>query len=258
MGGVEDMGRSVFDTVGGVVQTLSSVSVMLQSTLFALQNSVQAVLSVANQFGHLRTNIIQMCITTIRIVKKYYRKLLYLFRLKNGANGADALWSEAAAQHADSQNGGGGGNIVLWLAIVVGTPYVMWSLIKGILAADTKGKLAADTHTGGAEWEQGCGEHYMGEALYDYKATKNDELTLKCGDRMYIAPKHKQPSVKGWLLAACGGKKGMVPANYVKVTGKGGMDNDDSGGSDSSTAASEEGKDEGDNKSSAGSCCKAK
>ena len=256
MGGVEDMGRSVFDTVGGVVQTLSSVSVMLQSTLFALQNSVQAVLSVANQFGHLRTNIIQMCIATIRIVKKYYRKLLYLFRLKQGASGADALWSEVAAQHADSQSGGGGGNIVLWLAIVVCTPYVMWSLIKGILAADTKGKLATDT--GASGWEKGSGEHYMGEALYDYKATKNDELTLTCGDLIYIAPKHIQPSVKGWLLAACGGKKGMVPANYVKVTGKGRLENVDAGSDGGSVAASEGGKDEGDNKSSAGSCCKAK
>ena len=205
MGGVEDVGRSVFETVGGVVHTLSSVSVMLQSTLFAVQNSVQAVLSVAHQFGHLRNHIIEMCIKTIRIVKHYYRKLLYLFRLRKGAN-ADALWSDAAAQHAASQNGHG---IILWFAVVFGVPYFMWNLVKSILAADRN------------EWVRGKGEHYVAEVNYDYKATKNDELSVRCGDRIFIAPKHKQPVEKGWILASVNDRKGLVPANYIKVIGKG-------------------------------------
>lgn len=45
LGGVEDVTQSAFESVGSVIQVFSSVSMMLESTLFALQNSVRAVVS---------------------------------------------------------------------------------------------------------------------------------------------------------------------------------------------------------------------
>ncbi|CAI2301656.1 unnamed protein product [Caenorhabditis sp. 36 PRJEB53466] len=49
-------------------------------------------------------------------------------------------------------------------------------------------------------------------ALYDFQARSDQELTLSEGDLMYVSD--EQPN-KDWFEASIGGKKGLVPANYV-------------------------------------------
>ncbi len=64
----------------------------------------------------------------------------------------------------------------------------------------------------------GESEHFEAQAIYDFDPENNDELPIQNGDLLRIAPKHKQPQVRGWLLATVDGNAtGLVPANYVKV-----------------------------------------
>ncbi|CAI4227630.1 unnamed protein product [Auanema sp. JU1783] len=49
-------------------------------------------------------------------------------------------------------------------------------------------------------------------ALYDYVARSTQEMSFNEGDLLYVSDKGPN---EDWLPATCGGKKGLVPANYV-------------------------------------------
>lgn len=49
-------------------------------------------------------------------------------------------------------------------------------------------------------------------ALYDYEATKDDELTLKEGDTVEVISKQAD----GWWEGSTGGRRGVFPSNYVE------------------------------------------
>ncbi|VDL84092.1 unnamed protein product [Nippostrongylus brasiliensis] len=49
-------------------------------------------------------------------------------------------------------------------------------------------------------------------ALYDYEARSEQEMTFAEGDLLYVGDRGPNDD---WLPATCGGKKGLVPANYV-------------------------------------------
>lgn len=43
-------------------------------------------------------------------------------------------------------------------------------------------------------------------------------MSFRAGDILQLAPKGKQPRIRGWLLGTADGlNEGVVPANYVKV-----------------------------------------
>ncbi|PIO75449.1 SH3 domain protein [Teladorsagia circumcincta] len=48
-------------------------------------------------------------------------------------------------------------------------------------------------------------------ALYDYEARSDQEMSFAEGDLLYVSDSGPNDD---WLPAACGGKKGLVPANY--------------------------------------------
>ena len=70
-----------------------------------------------------------------------------------------------------------------------------------------------------AAWSHGVGEHYVGKAEFDFRATSADELSFEKDDLLKVAPRHLQEaSPKGWYLASKNGKDvGFVPANHVEI-----------------------------------------
>ena len=43
-------------------------------------------------------------------------------------------------------------------------------------------------------------------------------MSFRAGEILRLAPKGKQPRIRGWLLGTVdGSNEGVVPANYVKV-----------------------------------------
>ena len=64
----------------------------------------------------------------------------------------------------------------------------------------------------------GEGDHVIARAEYDFDGENDEELSFRAGDILRLAPKGKQPRIRGWLLGSLdGSSEGIVPANYVKV-----------------------------------------
>ncbi|XP_057313797.1 peroxisomal membrane protein PEX13-like [Hydractinia symbiolongicarpus] len=208
LGGVEDVTQSAFESVGSVIQAFSSVSMMLESTLFALQHSVRAIVSVADQFSHLRLHLLTSCISMLRTIKYYFNKLMVLFHVRNKQTD-ESIWKEVM-QGANSTGDTKQWPVVLFFAIVVGTPWLMWKLLRNVVS----------TQDVNSKWQKGVGEHYLAEVKFSFSAENRDELSITCGDIIRIAPKNKQPRVRGWILASDGENQGIVPANYITILGK--------------------------------------
>lgn len=74
----EDSTRSTFANVESIVRAFSSIAMMLDNTFFAMTSSFRAVLSVAENFGRLRSVFGQIwySINLFRLLKWLYRKLM--------------------------------------------------------------------------------------------------------------------------------------------------------------------------------------
>ena len=58
----------------------------------------------------------------------------------------------------------------------------------------------------------------LARAEFDFDADNDEELSFCAGNMLRLAPKDRQPRVKGWILASLdGSSEGLIPANYVKV-----------------------------------------
>ena len=57
----------------------------------------------------------------------------------------------------------------------------------------------------------------MAEVKFPFVARSRDEMSLSKNTIIRLAPKGRQPNIKGWLLASDGENQGLVPANYIKV-----------------------------------------
>ena len=67
----------------------------------------------------------------------------------------------------------------------------------------------------------GEGDHVIARAEYDFDGEGEEELSFRAGNILRLAPKGKQPRIRGWLLGTVDGStEGIVPANYVKVCGE--------------------------------------
>lgn len=80
----EQHSRQAFQFVETFVQTFTSISAMLESSLAAVYNSFRAVVGVADQFSRLKSHF-QHVITTLaifRTLKWMLRKILVLLRIK--------------------------------------------------------------------------------------------------------------------------------------------------------------------------------
>lgn len=57
--------------------------------------------------------------------------------------------------------------------------------------------------------------------MYDFTAVSNEELSLKTGQKIWLAPRSLQSkSMPGWWIATDNRNVGLVPANYVIIVGQ--------------------------------------
>lgn len=57
--------------------------------------------------------------------------------------------------------------------------------------------------------------------MYDFAAISNEELNLKAGQKIFLAPRSLQSkSIPGWWIATDNRNVGLVPANYVTIVGQ--------------------------------------
>lgn len=71
------------------------------------------------------------------------------------------------------------------------------------------------------EWFKKNEPVYTATASYDFAATSSEELSLKAGQKIWLAPKSLQPRDNpGWWKATDSVNVGLIPSSYVKVVGQ--------------------------------------
>lgn len=76
---VEESTRPTFHLIETILHTFSSMTMLLESTYFALTNSFRAILNVAENIGKLRSTLNQLFSTfaLIKFLKWLYKKIIY-------------------------------------------------------------------------------------------------------------------------------------------------------------------------------------
>lgn len=221
----EESSRGAFQSIESIVHAFSSVSMMMDATFSAVYNSFRAVLDVANHFSRLRVHFTKVlsAFALVRTLRYLYRRLQRLLGLRQDSE-VDDLWADSAASSMVSASGTRGAEmddpraksvkswpIFLFLAVVLGGPYLIWKLLRSAEGAEDNA----------SNWATGEDDHVVARAEYDFTAASEEEISLQAGEMLNLAPKEQQPRVRGWLLASVDGQTtGLVPANYVKVLGR--------------------------------------
>lgn len=217
----EESTRPAFQSIESVVHAVGSVSMMLESTFHALYSSYQAVLGVADQFTRLRNHLTHILSTlaVLRSLQWLCLKILYHLGVRTRNPSNESAWSAASELASGSVSVPYAGGppksswpIFIFLSVVLGAPWVILRLLSK--AAEVKKK---EVHL----WASGSDKSNMtnvGVVAYDFMAQYPQELSVRAGQKIVIAPKHLQPKSKGWLFVSADGKKvGLVPSNYVKI-----------------------------------------
>ncbi|KAL0983748.1 hypothetical protein UPYG_G00132220 [Umbra pygmaea] len=219
----EESSRGAFQSIESIVQAFTSVSMMLDATFSAVYNSFRAVLDVANHLTRLRVHFTRVlsAFALVRTLRYLYRRLQRVLGLRADSEAED-LWADSEGAALTTRGAAAGMEehragavkswpIFLFLAVVLGGPYLIWKLLSS----------AQDLEESVTNWASGEDDHVVARAEYDFTAASDSELSVNAGDMLNLAPKEQQPRVRGWLLASVDGQTtGLVPANYVKVLGK--------------------------------------
>ncbi|XP_018398394.1 PREDICTED: peroxisomal membrane protein PEX13 [Cyphomyrmex costatus] len=224
----EESTRSTFRVVETVLHTFSSLTMLLESTYFALTNSFRAILSVADNIGRLRSTIGQLLSTfaLIRVMKWIYRRILFMLGLQS-QNTVEDLWQQSISQLTNREQTpitmmtttttnekiSPWMNILL-LGVFVAIPYLIHKITSNIRQNQIK---VNDPK----EWVKCEDPVCVATAMYDFMAVSNEELSLRTGQKIWLAPRSLQSkSIPGWWIATDNRNVGLVPANYVTIVGQ--------------------------------------
>lgn len=213
----EESSRPAFESIESIVNTFSSITMMLESTLFAMSSSFRAILAVADNIGKVRNMFGQILNTFILIkyAKKLYKFILFKLGLQDDDPNADLAWKKAVL---DTVNGKKPTTstwpIFIFLSLIFVIPYLIHNIIKNINTNDFKEKNLKD-------WLQMNEPIYSATVLYDFYAATTGELSIKSGQKVWLAPKSLQPQDhNGWCKVSNSTNIGLVPSNYIQIVGE--------------------------------------
>ncbi len=127
---------------------------MMDATFSAVYNSFRAVLDVANHFSRLRVHFTKVlsAFALVRTLRYLYRRLQRLLGLRQDSE-VDDLWADSAASSVISASGTRGAGIddpsansvkswpiFLFLAVVLGGPYLIWKLLRSAEGPEENGE----------------------------------------------------------------------------------------------------------------------
>ena len=124
----EESSRNTFASVESIVRAVNSISMMLDNTFFAMTSSFRAVLSVAENFGRLRSMFghIWYSINIFRLFSWLYRKLMWLMGRKVPSTDVSIAWKQAANGAPPSAAAPGSSWPTLaFLGVLVSAPYII-------------------------------------------------------------------------------------------------------------------------------------
>lgn len=140
----EESSRPAFQSIENIVQAVTSVSMMLDSTYQAVYNSFRAVLGVADNFTRMKTHFAQVlsALAFVRTLRYLFRKLLVFLRLRPAGYEEDA-WLQAAdeamATAAVNKKSKTNWPILMFFGIILGGPWMIWKLVSSITSSPSEG-----------------------------------------------------------------------------------------------------------------------
>lgn len=213
----EESTRPAFQSIETMVHTFSSVTMMLESTFFAMTSSFRAILSVAENVGRLRTMFGQFLNTfaLIRFMKWLYWKTLYILGLRPEDPNSEILWRQTATEVMNGERTGPSSwPILVFLSMLFAIPYLIHKLVIGAK------EIKLNTNNP-KEWFQQNEPMYTATATYDFNAASGEELSIRTGQKIWLAPKSLQPKdMPGWWRATDSINVGLIPSSYVTVVGQ--------------------------------------
>lgn len=208
----EESSRNTFASVESIVRAFNSIAMMLDNTFFAMTSSFRAVLSVAENFGRLRTMFGQIwySINVFRFLNWLYRRMLRMMGLKVTPSSTSAAWKEAAHGVSAPPAGVPSGSswpTIAFLGVLVSAPYIISRFLPKY---EDKGDPSIWKSPG-----------IRAKAVFDFIATAPNELTIQTNDIILLAPTYIQEEMNlkntGWAFAVLKGKSGVVPLNYLVI-----------------------------------------
>lgn len=151
----EESSRGAFQSIESIVHAFGSVSMMLDATYSAVYNSFRAILDVANHLTRLRAHLTRVlsAFALVRTLRYLYRRLQRLLGRRADAEVED-LWADSAtdalATAASTGSGAGAGAgdptvkswpIILFFAVVLGGPYLIWKLLCSTIPTEENGRI---------------------------------------------------------------------------------------------------------------------
>lgn len=216
----EESTRSTFRIVETVLHTFSSITMLLESTYIALTSSFRAILSVADNIGRLRSTFGQLLSTfaLIRAMKWIYKKILFMLGLGTRNAIAENLWQQSMSEVTSvvptpNWQGSPWMNILLFGVFVI-IPYLIHKISRNLRQTQLK---VNDPK----EWVKCEDSVCVAHVLYDFTAASNEELSLRAGQKIWLAPQSLQSkSTPGWWMATDNTNVGLIPANYINIIGQ--------------------------------------
>lgn len=217
--------QATFQMIESIVGAFSGFAQMLDSTYMATHSSFFAMMSVAEQFGHLRNSIgsVLGLYALLRWVKSLIAKLT-----------GQPVKSKAHSINAQSfmkfQARGGATSrpsfkpLLFFLAAVFGMPYLINKLIYSMASQQQQPQVDENGHpilTDGVSGQPiDPSKLEFCRALFDFTPENPQiELALRKGDLVAIMAKEDpqgKPS-EWWRVRTRDGRSGYVPSTYVEI-----------------------------------------
>ncbi|XP_043482379.1 probable peroxisomal membrane protein PEX13 [Leptopilina heterotoma] len=215
----EESTRPAFQSIETMVHTFSSVTMMLESTFFAMTSSFRAILGVAENMGRLRLIFGQFLnsFALVRILKWLYWKTRHLLGLRGHDPSSESAWQQTVSEVMNetvSQNGPSTWPIFMFLSLLVAAPYMVHKLVNNVKSTSIEENNPKD-------WVKYNEPIYIATTLYDFVAASNDELSFKTGQKLWLAPQSLHPkALPGWWKATDSINVGLIPSSYVTIVGQ--------------------------------------
>lgn len=212
----EESSRQAFQSVESIVQAFASVSMMLESTYFAVHSSFRAVLGVAEHFSRLKGQMSHMmsALALIKYLKWFVRRILYLLSLSENDPNQEDVWRRATSSSTNGlltpesiiesltkpERKKSSWPILIFFSVVFGTPWLIWKLLtsltggaddeKGLLNV-TKAKVVMTFMAENEKWMSRQGDHYVAVGMYPFASNNPNEIAFEANQELIIAPKGK-------------------------------------------------------------------
>lgn len=101
--------------------------------------------------------------------------------------------------------------ILLFFSLLAAIPYLVHKLVNSASIS----RSSADNPQAWFELNEPV---YWATAIYDFNAASAEEMSLRAGQKVWLAPQSLQPkNLPGWSRATDKSRVGLIPSNYINV-----------------------------------------